>query len=169
MNAYPELPLLDYEETTIAMDDVIAYLAEQDAPRELKRSVYVIFRNASADGSKGINNNFAGAAADGSRWPSIIDELIAGVVEKKEGKKTRLFLGFHHWENSIDFLVNRISSRGIFIGSYARLIAKMEVDTPDHLAVAYYRDWVMGDANYAVTAEEKANFLGVYKEAVKAF
>ncbi|PUZ25389.1 hypothetical protein DCC81_13925 [Chitinophaga parva] len=171
MNAYPELPVLEYEQTSVPMEDVISYLAGQDAPREIKRSVYIIFRNESANGTRGINNNYAGAQADGARWSSIFDDMLAGVVEKEEAKtgKVRLFLAFYSWENSVDFLLNRVSSRGIFIGGYARLIAKMEVDTPDHLVTAYFRDWVMGDATYKVSAEEKANFLSMYKQATELF
>ncbi|HEY0271778.1 MAG TPA: hypothetical protein VGC22_01280 [Chitinophaga sp.] len=171
MNAYPELPILEYEQTAVAMEDVIAYLAGQDVPREIKRSVYVIFRNESGNGSKGINNNYVGAQADGARWSSIFDDMLAGVVEKKENKtgKLRLFLAFYNWEDCVYFLVNRISSRGIFIGGYARLIAKMEVDTPDQLATAYFRDWVKGDADYKPSAEEKTAFLSMYKDAVKLF
>ncbi|PUZ30169.1 hypothetical protein GA0116948_101173 [Chitinophaga costaii] len=171
MNAYPELPLLNYEPTTVPMDDVIAYLDGQDIPREIKRAVYIIFRQESSDGSHGINHNYAGAMADGTRWSSLFDDILAGVVEKKDAKtgKLRLYLAFYNWESCLDFLVSRISSRGIFIGGYARLVAKMEVDTPDHLATAYFRDWVAGDADYKLTAGEKAGFLAMYKDAVAHF
>jgi hypothetical protein len=41
---------------------------ESDQATNVKRASYVMFRNESGNGAKGINNNYCGAQADSGRW-----------------------------------------------------------------------------------------------------
>ena len=83
-NAYPELPSLPFQRTSAAMTDVIAALKASTTLLEIKRAGYVIFRNESGNGSKGINNNYIGAQADSGRWPESFTGSFAGTVSVKE-------------------------------------------------------------------------------------
>jgi len=170
-NSYPEKPEVKYQKTTVEMGAVVAFLQSLQIPVEIKRSVYIIFRNESANGSKGLNNNYAGVQADSGRWPAKWDDEIIGTVSKTENgtSKVRLFVAFRAWQDSINFLIDRVQDRGLYVGGYARLVAKMNITTATELAIAYKRDWVKGLRGYNPTEEEVANFLSMYKQAQKIF
>ena len=110
-NAYPDKPSIEYQHTTVKMDDVVGYLQGLAIPAEVKRTTYVIFRNESANGSAGINNNYVGAQADGGRWPPKFDDLIVGTVTKRENgtNRGRIFVAFDSWHVSVDFLADRVT------------------------------------------------------------
>jgi len=153
------------------MGAVVGYLQVLQVSVEVKRAAYIMFRNESANGTKGLNNNYAGVQADSGRWPEKWDNEIVGTVAKTENGtgKVRLFVAFHGWQDSINFLIDRVQDRGLYIGGYARLIAKMRITTPTELAIAYNRDWVKGLKAYNPTETEVANFLSMYRQAAKIF
>lgn len=175
INAYPEKPTVAYKPTHVEMALVIAYMKLQPHRTEIKRAAYCMFRNESGNGSKGINNNYAGIQADSGRWPVRYDKAIAGVVQKVENKtgKVRLFCAFDSFATSIDFLLERIESRGLYIGGTTHLITKIKVDDPAELALTYKREWAAGDADWLPKTKEDlkalSNFQSMYRQAVKIF
>lgn len=170
-NAYPALPELPYEHTTVTMLDVIAYLHVLTVPTEVKRAAYILFRNESANGSKGINNNYAGVQADGGPWPAQWDAAIVGTVvltENGTGKKRR-FVAFRHWQDSVDFLVDRVQSRGLYVGGTTHLVVQMHVANDHYLARAYTKEWVTGSAGAEPNAQALGSFLSMYGQAAALF
>ena len=170
-NAYPELPALEYERTSVPMTEVIAYLTMESRACEVKRAAYIMFRNESANGSSGINNNYAGIQADGARWPAKYDAAFAGTVTEPENGTgiTRIFLAFHDWRTSVDMLCDRVEARGLYIGGSTHLITHMAIATETDLATAYLREWVHGAAGYQPTQGELANFESMYSQASALF
>lgn len=55
---------------------------------------YAIFRNESANGKKGVNNNYGGIQADNARWKGLPGEPIATCVKIDSGNVARRFLCF---------------------------------------------------------------------------
>ena len=124
LNAYPELLVLPYQRTTIAMPDAIDALRriEMFSPLlmniEVVRTAYIIFRNESSNGRAGVNNNYAGVQADGSRWPEELTHMFAGTVVLPENTtgKARRFVAFADAADCLAFLCNRVQARGLYIG-----------------------------------------------------
>ncbi|PSL46412.1 hypothetical protein CLV51_103390 [Chitinophaga niastensis] len=171
-NAYPEKPVLPYQKTSVSMNDVIAYIQSVDTPVEVKRAAYCFFRFESANGTKGLNNNYAGIQADGVRWPAIYDDTIAGTVIKKENGpsgKDRIFIAFNNWHDSLNFTISNTTRRGLFIGGKTFLITQMEVLTPTDLCIAYKREWVTGSAAYNPADTEIASFVNTYNKGAGIF
>jgi len=83
-NAYPELPVLEFTRTSVAMADVIKHISEAAVETPIKRASYVIFRNESGNGKKGVNNNFIGLQADGNRVVDKWTPFIAGTCVHAE-------------------------------------------------------------------------------------
>jgi len=167
MNAYPELPIIPYEKTQVNLNDVVSFLSTHQCSLDVKRACYVIFRNESANGLKGINNNYAGVQADSGRWPDLLTKYIIGVVQLKENRtgKTRLFCAFSSFEASVLFLIDRIEKRGLYIGGICNKIVHMPINNVNDLAAAYYKSWVTGEASYNPTEEETASFKSMYTQA----
>lgn len=170
-NYYPEKPVVQYRKTTVEMGAVVGYIQSLQVPAEVKRAAYIMFRFESANGRSGINDNFIGAQADSGRWPVQFDGKITGTVVKNENgtDKQRIFLAFGSWQDSIDFLVERVRDRGLYVGGYARLVAKMDIKYPEELCLAYKRDWVTGNKKYLPTDAERQAFLSMYRQAEKIF
>lgn len=170
-NYYPEKPVVQYRRTRVEMGAVVGYLQSLQVLVEVKRAAYIMFRFESANGKSGINENYIGAQADSGRWPAQFDNKIVGTVIKGENGtgKQRIFLAFSSWRDSIDFLVERVQDRGLYIGGYARLVAKMDIGNPEELCLAYKRDWVTGNKKYMPTEEETKAFLSMYRQAEKIF
>ena len=164
MNAYPELPSIPYQQTTVPMISVIGYLALLDCAPEVKRMAYIMFRNESGNGQHGVNNNYCGIQGDGSRWPSKFDQLFDGVVTLPENGtgKERIFLAFKSWEGCVDMLVNRVQGRGLYIGSPG-------IRNEQDLALAYYRQWVKGNPRAVMPKQDQANFTSMYGQAAALF
>lgn len=171
-NYYPEKPDLSYKKTVVEMSAVIAYLQGKIlVPKEIKRSAYIMFRNESGNGTKGINNNYAGIQADSGRWSEIYDSHIVGVVAKAENGtgKTRLFCAFDNFTISLDFLLERVEARGLYVGGHTHKITNVDISNPTELAIAYKREWVIGLNRYNPSEDEINSFLSMYRQAVKLF
>jgi hypothetical protein len=164
-NSYPEKPEVKYQKTTVEMGLVVAYLQSLQVPSEVKRAAYVMFRNESGNGSKGLNNNYAGVQADSGRWPSKWDESIVGTFAKAENGSgiVRLFVAFRSWQDNINFLVDRVEDRGIYVGGFERLITKKNVTDQIDLKTAYKRGYIVWpikeDVPYKPTMNEEQNAL----------
>ena len=166
-NAYPELPVLAFAATTVAMPDVIAYLRTLDCPTEVKRAAYIMFRIESGNGAHGVNNNYVGAQADGGRWPAQFDPLIEGTVVKTENQtgKERIFVAFKSWHGSVDFLVDRVEQRGLFVGGTTHKVVTMTIADEHELARAYFKEWVTGSAAREPDAGTLATVVSIYGQA----
>jgi hypothetical protein len=170
-NAYPDKPRAPYVKTAVAMHDVVHYLQNADVPTEVKRSTYVIFRNESGNGAAGINNNYVGAQADSGRWPPKFDDSIVGTVVTDENHtgRERIFVAFKSWTDSVDFLADRVLSRGMFVGSETHVVLKMAIADGNDLARAYHKEWVTGSAISEPGAAEVNSFLNMYEQAEALF
>lgn len=166
-NAYPELPALAFQRTSVAMTDVVAALNTSTAPLEVRRAGYVMFRTESANGSKGINNNYIGAQADSGTWPDAFTSLFAGTVTIRENgtNRLRIFLAFKTLDGNIAFLMDRVLKRGLYIGGETHLVLDMPVKTEQDLAIAYHKEWVTGSAKSLPSADEATAFLSMYHQA----
>lgn len=153
------------------MDEVVKYLQSLPIPVEIKRSVYVIFRNESANGKSGINNNFIGFQSDSGVWQSKYNKYFVGttvLTENRTGKQ-RGFLCFSKWQDSIDILADKVSGRGLFIGGVTNFITKTKITDKGELAVAYLKEWVTGSNKYVPTTTEITSFVSMYNQAIKLF
>lgn len=169
-NLYPEKPEVPYKKTSVSMDEVISYLQCLNIPVEIKRISYVVFRNESANGKSGVNNNYAGIQADGARWSSKFDDkIVATCVLKENNGKMRRFVCFSSWKDSVDMTVDRMTGRGMYIGGYAAKIAKIKVQSVEDLVRVYYKEWVKGDQFAEPTGLARRNFLSMYKQAEAFF
>lgn len=170
-NYYEDKPFVQYRKTAVDMAAVVDYLKKSPVQTEVKRAAYVMFRFESGNGTKGLNDNYVGAQADSGRWPAKFDQVITGVVRKVENGtgKERLFLQFASFGAGLDFLLDRVESRGLYVGGFERLITKKIVTDPRELAIAYKKSWVQGSNKYKPTDAEIQSFLSVYRQAEKIF
>lgn len=170
-NAYPELPVLDFLRTSVAMTDVVHYIAGTQTAVPVKRAAYVIFRNESGNGQKGINNNYIGLQADGNRLADKWTPAIAGTCVHAENMTGRLrrFVCLRNWTTCIDILADKVSTRGLYVGGYAHPYANMQVNSDNDWPLAYWREWVQGDGHAQIPAAEKNSLLSEYRDAVHAF
>lgn len=171
INAYPEKPVLKYMPTRVEMATAIAGIKGIDYPVEVKRAAYIIFRIESANGTKGINNNYSGFQADAGRWPEMYDKVIAGVVQKKENGtgNMRLFIAFNKPEDSLNMLMGRLQARGLYIGGTTHKILEMEIHTITDLARAYKKEWAAGDPEAEPSSDTVKAFKSIYGQAQTIF
>lgn len=150
---------------------IVEYLKSLQESKPVKIAAYVMFRMESGNGKSGINNNYCGFQADSGRWPAHFDNHITGTVTKNENKtgKERIFLAFASWKTSVDLLVDRVKSRGLYVGGYARLVAKTTATTPEEWATVYYRDWVTGNAKAVPESSYVAGLTSMYRQGEKIF
>lgn len=170
-NSYPEKPVLPYQKTTVSMTDVVRSLAAMNVPAAVKRAAYCIFRFESANGKSGVNQNYGGMQADGSRWPAAYDHLITGTCVKAENStgKERRFLCFASVNDFLKMYVDRLMKRGLYVGGKTHLKVEMNVFTEGDLVKAYEKDWVQGNKSAEPSAEKTKNFLSMYKQAKALF
>jgi hypothetical protein len=160
INAYPDKKQVPYKKTVVPLISVVEYMQTIAIPVEIIRSAYFMFRNESANGRAGINNNYIGMQADGAHWPSQFDSWITGVVTKKENNgEVRLFLALSSWKNSIDILLDRVESRGLYVGGFERLVTKRPISEQTTLQEAYRMKWIGWLKGYTPTAAEEAAAL----------
>lgn len=161
-NSYPELPELPFERTSVNMADVIAYAnSVRTFPTEVKRMAYCMFRNESANGEKGVNNNYGGIQADCGRW-SGMKNAVGTTVRKDSGSKVRRFICFSPetgYKDTFNLLCLKCQNRGIFIGA---------ADTPNITALVarYLEKWV-GRTYTVPNIDEITNWTNLYNSASK--
>jgi len=166
-NFYPQFPEIDYKKTSIEMPVVVLFAKSLVGkyPLEVVRSAYCIFRNESANGLKGVNNNYAGIQADNAAWEGLdLDNVIGTSVKKDNFGDTRRFICFNEngYKTSYEFLCYKVQQRGMYIG--APLIEK-----PIQVAFSYQRKWVGLDSKQIrFDTEETKSFISLYWSSVKA-
>lgn len=171
-NAYPELPEVPFERTSVSMDDVKAYIATIPYIAEVKRAVYMIFRYESANGEKGVNNNYIGMQADGNRLPDRWIQYFAGTCIKNENStgKQRRFIAFKDWRTSVVLLADNVFRRGMYIGENVEGdYYKGTVKSVRDLAQSYTDEWVEGEVNLAPEQDLVQSFDSMYKQAAKLY
>lgn len=163
--------MVPYARTTVPMHQVISYLQSAPAPVEVKRTAYIMFRIESANGQSGINNNYVGCQADAGRWNAKFDPLIVGVVEVQENGtgRDRLFVAFDRWQSCIDFLLDRVEDRGLYIGGFARPRSNMQVATEAKLCTAYVREWATGRHDAEPSAQQLSDWHSMYMQSEALF
>lgn len=170
-NAYPELPELPFARTSVAMPVVVNYISSTASTTPVKRAAYVIFRNESGGGHKGINNNYIGLQADGNRIADRWTPFIAGTCVRSENMTghMRRFICFSDWTTCADILCDKVQSRGLYVGGYAHPYANMQVVADSDWPLAYWREWVLGDSHAQIPVAEKNGLLAQYRDAVQSF
>ena len=95
-NLYPELPEVAFKRTSIEMPLIVLFAKSLKGkyPLTAIRMAYAIFRNESANGAKGVNNNYGGIQADNARWKGLPGEPIATCVKIDSGNVARRFICF---------------------------------------------------------------------------
>jgi hypothetical protein len=162
-NYYPELPEIPYKKTSVKMSDVIEYANSiTEYPIEVKRMAYIMFRNESANGLKGVNNNYAGIQADNARW-SGLKGAVATSVRIDSGKQLRRFICFDDasgYKDTFNFLCVKVQQRGMYIGAFG-------IREIDELVPAYLKKWV-GRINTKPSIAELNNWKSLYRSAKEA-
>lgn len=166
-NAYPELPEIPYLKTKISEALVIEYIESRTLVIEVKRAAWILFAIESAHGKKGVCNNYVGAQADGNRLASRWDKHIIGTCITPENMtgQPRRFVCFDSWKSSVDFVINAVVARGMYVGGMSHPYSKnMPVKTPADAGRAYWKEWVTG-GNTEPPQTELDDFLLLYKTA----
>lgn len=168
-NYYPEFPQLKFEQTKLDIDEAIQIIESLKFDLAIKHAVYVKFRIESANGTKGVNNNYFGLQADSGRWDAKYDVLIAGTVTKNENQtnKQRIFLAFQSASAGIAMTASIVKDRGLYIGGTPHKFHKFLIKDAADWAVAYMREWVKGDANYYPSIAQIATIKSICEYAVK--
>lgn len=150
-NSYPELPEVAYKRTVIGMPYVVAYGKTLIGKYSLDaiRMAYAIFRNESANGLKGVNNNYAGIQADNDRWTNLPGIPTATCIKKDSGNVYRRYLCFDENGYKISFELTCIKA------------TERNMITADD----YYKKWVRRVPNET----ELKNFKSLLKAGEKVF
>jgi len=163
-NFYPQFPEVPYQKTKVEM--LVVVLGARSLvgkwTKEVVRSAYVIFRNESANGNAGVNNNYIGLQADNAKWEGLDLTNVVGTSVKVDGAgDNRRFIAFNSKgaETCFDFLCYKVNQRGMFIGAPG-------INTADDLYDAYQKKWVSNPKED--TAEARADFKSLYKSAITA-
>lgn len=166
-NAYPELPELPYLKTKVSEALVIEYIESRPLITEVKRAAWILFAIESGHGKKGVCNNYVGAQADGNRLASRWDVHIVGTCITPENMtgQPRRFVCFDSWKASVDFVINAVVARGMYVGGMSHPYSKnMPVKTPTDAGRAYWKEWVTG-SNTEPPQSELDDFISLYKTA----
>jgi len=171
MNFYSTFPEQPYHKTSVEMGEAVAALKQFPVSKAVKIACYIIFRNESGNGKSGVNNNYCGFQADSARWPIELDKYITGGTSKKENMtgKNRLFLTFANVSGSLAFLIDRIQSRGLFVGGHCDVIVDMDIEDPKDWALCYWRSWVTGSKSAKIPKDELQGLLSMYRQGDKFF
>lgn len=161
-NYYPELPEIPFKKTQVEMTKVIEYANSlTEYSTEIKRMAYCMFRNESANGTKGVNGNYAGIQADNARWTGL-EGAIGTSVRIDSGKVVRRFICFDEnegYKDTFKFLCFKVKQRGMYIGA-------LGVSDIDDVVQIYLKKWV-GRVNTVPSKAELMNWESLYNSAKK--
>jgi hypothetical protein len=166
-NAYPNLPVVPFQRTTIDMPTVIAYIQSLNCPIVVKDSAEDVFRNEGGNGEHGICWNFIGEQADGNPIGAPFDSrVVATCLEPENGtNRTRRFCCFASYKDSVDILVAKLTARGLYIGGHTHdAYSNMAINTIDDFTLAYYQDWVTGNKNAKLIGPAGEAYLKLFRE-----
>jgi hypothetical protein len=163
-NYYPQFPEIPYQRTSVDMPTVVAFAKSLVGkyPKEVVRMAYCIFRNESANGKSGVNNNYGGIQADNAKWEGLDLSNVIGTSIKVDGAgDTRRFICFNEngYQACFEFLCFKVQQRGMFIGSAG-------IADSNDLYNIYQKKWVANPKED--TAEAKKDFMSLYKSSLTA-
>jgi hypothetical protein len=163
-NSYPDLPVIAYRKTTIDMPTVVAFAKGLVAKFKLEviRTAYCIFRNESANGKSGVNDNYIGLQADVGVWPGLSLANVVGTCVRVDGAgDTRRFICFNDngYKVCFDFLCSKVLERGMYIGASG-------VSDAEGLYDSYQKHWVSDPKEDTPAA--KKDFVSLYQSSVTA-
>lgn len=171
-NSYPNKPVIPFRSVRVEMGAIINAIKNSNHLVEVKRAGYVIARNETLNGQKTVNGtNICGAQSDCGKWQDEYDYSIVATCIKKENLtgKQRGFIVFDTLQHGVDFLLDRIKAKGIFIGEQVDgKYFKGDICTPEQLADAYEDEWVYGE-DHKTTFKEIQDFDSMYKQSLKLF
>jgi hypothetical protein len=170
-NAYPNLPVIDCKVHSVPMEDINNYIKTIPYIAEVKRIVYIIIRNETANGKSFLNNNGCGQQADGGKLPLKWISYITATFVKKENMtgKERRFVAFDKWQTTINLLADRVFNRGLYIGeNIDSNYYKGTVKTPQDAAIAYWQEWVVGTQTQP-SKQFVNDFVSMYNQSTKIF
>ncbi len=159
-NDYPELPEVPFKRTSVPMATVIDCLNKiTEYDREVRIMALCIFRNESANGRKGVNNNYAGVQADCGRWYGL-EGAIGTCVRIDSGGVARRFICFPDTpEFTLRLLCFKVKQRGLYAGS-------PDVKTIEDFTKSYLEHWV-SRPDPTPTINEVAYWRSLYLAANK--
>jgi len=162
-NFYPQFNEIPYRKTSIDMPTVVAFAKTLIGKysKEVVRMAYCIFRNESANGNSGVNNNYGGIQADNAKWEGLDLSNVIGTSILKDGAgDVRRFICFNEngYQTCFEFLCYKVQQRGMFIGSAG------VVDSND-LYNIYQKKWVANPKEDTLSA--KADFKSLYNSSIK--
>lgn len=149
-NIYPELPEIPYKRTSVSMALVKAFALSLKGKYDTIyiAVAYAAFRNESANGTKGVNNNYGGIQADNARWTDLPGKPIATCVKIDSGNVARRFLCFGEDGYKISFELKCIKFRD------------RNVTTP----AGYFKKWV---GRTVWSTQEETNIQSMINQALK--
>jgi len=155
-NYYSDKPEVKFEKTTVTKDEVVAYL--KYATRfsiNARRSVLAIWRNESANGTKGVNNNYFGIQADNAKWPNSDAYIIGTSVKIDSGGVVRRFAAFTDYKSNLNFMLSTIERRGLV------------ADTAEDWSRKYIYEWVSPADKEGAYQNAKRNLISLYNDSIK--
>lgn len=157
VNVYPNKDVVPYEKTTVSKEEVIAYLNYRtDFNVNIKRSVLAIWRNESANGSAGVNNNYFGIQADNKKWPDSEEYVTGTSIRIDSGGATRRFAVFPDYKTNLLFMLNTIKRRNLV------------ANTAEEWARKYIYEWVSPPTDKETAYNNaKLNLISIYKDSIK--
>ena len=149
-NSYPNLPEIPYKRTSVEMPLVVLFAKSLIGKykKEHIAMAYAIFRNESANGRLGVNNNYGGIQADCGVWTGLPGNPVATCVKIDSGNANRRFLCFGEDGYKISFELFCIKAR----------------DRKMVTASDYFKSWV-GKKN--PTAQDTKNFTSLLNAGLK--
>lgn len=161
-NSYPDLPVIAYRRTTIDMPTVVAFAKGLIGKYNLEviRTAYCIFRNESANGESGVNDNYVGLQADVGVWQGLsLADVVGTCVQVDGAGDTRRFICFNEngYKVCFEFLCSKVLARAMYIGAPG-------VSDAEDLYHSYEARWVSNPKED--TAEAKKDFVSLYQSSV---
>ena len=166
------LPTLNYIGTPVSKADLLQYIDSTNYSVEIKTAVMTIVVQEVDNDSTGtikigVNNNMVSAQGDGNKWDKSYNKYFTGVTFTK----SRWFMCFDTWQHSVDFMLDRVKVRGMYIGGYAPMYAKTTINNLDTFITAYQQEWVEGRhiLSAPIDQKQKDSLSSIYNHAYKYF
>jgi hypothetical protein len=169
LNAYPNLPEVEFFNGTVAPADFIAHAQTLGLTGAQVAALIAIAYWESGrltEVTEGTNPfNFQ---ADESQWSHAQNVVYTTVFVDSTGDKRR-FVVFAEWQDSSVSMAYYIVDRGIFIGAPANSDwdSLPVIDATD-LYRRYNRAWILGDASAVSSTSEASGFAEVYTDVLEA-
>ena len=108
--------------------------------------------------------------------PALKSHIVGTCVEKENlrqsdgSQKQRRFLCFDSYKASIDFLVEKLQARHIYVGGKTNSsYSKIDIKTPEDWVLAYWKEWEAGDIKAVPSKVETNNLLSMYHQGITLF